>query len=167
MTTDMGSMRIEAGHPAVRFERLLPAPPAEVWPALTEPDRIARWLCPVRSGRIEPGGAFELAMGDGPDQIVSCRVTAYRPPALLTFTWDYPGGPASVVRIELRPDPAGTLMLFDHDALGRTGAGYAAGWHAHLDALTDEVAGSPPQSSWEERFERLLPAYQELAAALA
>jgi uncharacterized protein YndB with AHSA1/START domain len=167
VTADMGVLRMEAGRPAVRFERLLPGTPEEVWSALTDPERIGRWLATVGSGRIEPAGSFELLMGDGPDGVVSCRVTAFRPPALLAFTWDYPGGPPSVVRIELRPGAAGTLLVFDHAGLAGPGAGYAAGWHAHLDALAGEVRGSAPELSWEERFENLLPAYRELASALS
>src|SRR4026209_686774 len=47
--------------------------------------------------------------------------------------------------------------------LGRAaGTGYAAGWHAHLDAL----AGSIELGSWQQRFEELLPDYRSQADEL-
>mgnify|MGYP002779413394 CR=1 FL=1 len=41
---------------AVVARRPYPAPAADVWAALTEPDRLRRWFLPV-SGDLRPGGA--------------------------------------------------------------------------------------------------------------
>jgi hypothetical protein len=54
----------------------------------------------------------------------------------------------------------------EHVALGIDhAAGYAAGWHAHLDALRDELEGG--SGSWDERFADVLPSYRQAAEQLA
>jgi len=48
MTTSLqGALRPDADCLAVRFERRYPATPAEVWNAVTQPERITRWLAPT------------------------------------------------------------------------------------------------------------------------
>lgn len=60
-------------------------------------------------------------------------------------------------------EAGGTLLVLDHRRLDADAApGYAAGWHAHLDAL-EELFGSTT-SDWYARYQTLRPHYAALAA---
>ena len=49
------------GGVTVRFERSYRTTPADLWSAVTDPERLARWLGPVY---LRAGGRYELRMGD-------------------------------------------------------------------------------------------------------
>ena len=79
----------------------------------------------------------------------------------------FPGEAESIVRFELSPQEAGTLLVVDHRLLGGDHAtGYAAGWHAHLDRLDDLLSGRPGRS-WDERFSAVLPHYRQQVVSLS
>ena len=156
--TEAGVLRPDGRRLAVRFERTYAAPIDEVWDALTSPERLARWLAP---GRIDE--VVELDFGDG--GIVTGKVLQLREPSLLEFEWHFADETESVVRFELSADGEETRVVLDHRALdARHAPGYAAGWHAHLDGLRDEVGGG--SGSWDERFRAVLPLYQEQERSL-
>ena len=162
MTDESGTIRADGDRFAVRFERRYPAGPAELWASLTEPERLRRWLAEVVDGRLEPAGEFTFRWdGDG-SQTARCRVRLFEPPKALELTWSFTGEPDSVLRLELSPDGAGTLLVLDHRLLppGQA-AGYGAGWQAYLDAL-----GELDLASWDARFAEFLPGYREQLAAL-
>ena len=79
---------------AVAARRAYPAPPAAVWAALTEPDRLRRCFLPV-SGDLRPGGAFQ-AEGNAGGVVRACD-----PPRALEVTW---GDERSVVSLALADD---------------------------------------------------------------
>ena len=161
--TEMGTLRADASRRAVRFERSFAAAPEEVWSALTESDRVERWLAPAV---LEPrrGGLVEIVFDE--EQTVTGVVLTWEPPRLLEYEWRFPGEPESIVRFALSPQVGGTLLVLDHRLLGSEHAtGYAAGWHAHLDRLDDLLSGRPCQS-WDERFSALLPHYREQVVSL-
>jgi uncharacterized protein len=84
---------------------------------------------------------------------------------VLEYTWRSPGEIESIVRFELEPHGDGTRLVLDHRQLGRAaGAGYGAGWHAHLEGLTAFLAGDAADA-WENRYRAARPAYDEQAAA--
>ena len=76
---------------AVRIRRTYDAAIADVWDALTDPDRMKRWFLPV-SGDLRVGGTFQLEGNAGGD-ILRCE-----PPRLLQVTF---GGPTSLVELRL------------------------------------------------------------------
>lgn len=152
-------IRAEGQHRAIRLERVYDAAPAEVWTAITTSGQIERWLAEVRAGVIEPGETFELEMCDEPLEIAHCRVRTWQPERVLELDWDYPGELASRLRLELIPDEAGTRLVLDHAGV-ESGSDYAAGWHAHLDLL-GALVENRELPSWQERFDALLPAYQQ------
>jgi uncharacterized protein YndB with AHSA1/START domain len=158
-----GVLRNDGDRVAVRFERDLPASPAEVWAALTEPTLLVRWLARAEV-ELEVGGVVSLRFDDG--AMEGGRILALDPPRLLEYEWNHTGEPPSVVRFELAPTAAGTRLVLDHRLLGsETGPGYGAGWQAHLEALDAVLAGGDP-GDWWRRFETLRPTYEAQAAAL-
>lgn len=156
-----GLLRAEGERAGVRFERRYDAAPEEVWSALTEPERLTRWLANVAELELRVGGRFALVwQEDG--QRTDGTVLALEPGRLLELGWTYPDEPDSAVRFELTADGNGTVLVLDHRGLPPAAiAGYGAGWHSHLDSLESHLAGG--EADWSARFEELGPAYEESA----
>jgi uncharacterized protein YndB with AHSA1/START domain len=162
-----GKLRAEGDRAGVRFERRYDFAPEEVWSALTEPDRLQRWLADVAEIDLRVGGRFVLRWNESDGAHVDDgKVRALEPGRLLELDWTYPGEPDSVARFELRPDGDGTVLVLDHRGLPPAAiAGYGAGWHSHLDSLEAHLAGR--EADWSARFEELGPAYEQQAAAFS
>jgi uncharacterized protein YndB with AHSA1/START domain len=150
--TDRGEFTPEG----IRFERQLPAPPGEIWEAITGPDRLAEWLERTDLAR-RVGGSVTVHFEGSP---VTGKVQVWEPPSVLEYTWVISGEIESVVRFELEPDNGGTRLRLFHRALpADQAAGYAPGWHAYLDRLAAMIQGKP-LPDWESRFVALRPEYQ-------
>ena len=95
-----GLLRTEGDRRGVRFERRYDATPAEIWSALTEPERMRRWLANVAELEPRPGGRFLLRWNaDETDG----TILAFEPGRLLELQWPYPGEPDSVARFDCGP----------------------------------------------------------------
>jgi uncharacterized protein YndB with AHSA1/START domain len=148
----------------VRFERRYEATPEELWSALTEPERLTRWLANVAELELRPGGRFLLVWQEDGQQ-TDGTVLDLEPGRVLELGWTYPDEPESAVRFELRADGDGTVLVLDHRGLPpRAIAGYGAGWHSHLDSLDAHLAGG--SADWSARFQELGPAYEQQAEAV-
>ena len=160
-TTLQGALRPDADRLAVRFERRYPATPADVWSAITDTERIGRWLAPAT---LLEDGHYRLDFDNG--QQTTGAVEVCDAPHALVVTWEFPGEPASRVSVEIRPDGDGALLVLDHTRLPQgQGAGYGAGWEAHLATLEAQLSGTTAPD-WDERFGALLPAYRAALAGL-
>jgi uncharacterized protein YndB with AHSA1/START domain len=132
---------------AVTLRRTYAAEVDDVWHAVTDPERLARWFAPV-SGDLREGGAFQVE-GNAGGEIRECRA-----PSALTVTW---GTPASIVRVSLAAAGGGTTLELEHTvpaAFARSGAGalyVGPGWDVALIGLAlwlrGEVVGDPV--AWE------------------
>jgi uncharacterized protein YndB with AHSA1/START domain len=161
-----GVLRIDGERRGVRFERRYDATPAEVWSALTEPERLGRWLAAAELD-LRVGGDYVLRFSEEDEsQVTRGKVLALEPERLLELSWLYPGENDTVVRFELRPDGDGTILVLDHRGLpAETAPGYGGGWHAHLDALEAQLgAGGKPD--WWGRYRELAPLYEAQETAL-
>lgn len=123
---------------SVRIRRSYRADAADLWDALTNPERIRRWFMPL-SGDLRPGGSFQLEGNAGGD-ILECEA-----PRRLRVTF---GGPTSFV--ELRLDPEGgdrTTLELLHTVpieMAQSGAGalyVGPGWDGGFVALELHLAG--------------------------
>jgi uncharacterized protein YndB with AHSA1/START domain len=135
--TDTGThTKLEDGRHQIRFERRLSHPIDRVWAAITEPDQIEAWLA---RAELEPreGGRVRLEwLNTGDDEVIARgAVTAIDPPRRLELDTDAHG----VLTWELEPDGDATdltltvvLAMPDEHVTKNI-----AGWHVHLDFLTD------------------------------
>ncbi|MDQ3896829.1 MAG: SRPBCC family protein, partial [Actinomycetota bacterium] len=101
--------REHGGRPAraVVATRTYPAAMADVWDALTNPERIPRWFLPV-SGDLRLGGRYQLEGNAGGE------ITACEPPRHLALTWEF-GGTTSWVDLRLADDRSGgTALRLEH-----------------------------------------------------
>lgn len=122
---------------SVLLRRTYPAPLADVWDALADPDRLKRWFLPI-SGDLRVGGSFQLK-GNAGGEILACA-----PPRLLKVTF---GGPTSIVELRLAPDRAATTFEFEHTVpieIAGSGAGslyVGPGWDGAVMGLALYLAG--------------------------
>jgi len=125
---------------------------ADLWDALTNPDRLPRWFAPV-TGTLEAGGQYQVE-GNASGVIESCDE-----PNSFALTWVY-GGSTSWVRLTLRPADEATELELAHEAPafppfwkefgpGATGLG----WELSLLFLMDYVAtGAEAEPDAENEF---------------
>jgi uncharacterized protein YndB with AHSA1/START domain len=156
MTSDLIAERLERG---LRFERRLAHPPERVWRALVDPAELARWLAERVEMDAREGGAVLFRWSD--TEVARGTIRRFVPPELLEYTWREDDA-ASVVRFELRPDGAGTLLILTHREIDSL-AGLGAGWHAHLDILEGVLDGRSVE--WQERWDAIKPAYDAAFAS--
>ena len=152
--------RLPDGRRAVRFERRYAASADDLWSALTEPDRLARWLDPV-TGDLSVGGTVTVHVddGDGSFQVAECA-----PPHRLVVRWVHAPDRVSEVTASVAADGTGSRLVLEHTLLAAaSAAGYAAGWHWHLRALDAVLRGQQPES-WSS-FDALYAEYERAAGA--
>lgn len=151
----------------IRFERLLPGPIERVWSYLTESEKRGKWLA---TGKMElrVGGKVELNfyhpnLSEEDDPIpekykhheegssMTGEITRIDPPRLLSYTWGEESGSDSEVTFELTPKGEKVLLVLTHRNLGDNREvliGVGAGWHTHLDILSDNLQGNAPKGFW-------------------
>jgi uncharacterized protein YndB with AHSA1/START domain len=121
----------------LRFNRRLAHPPEKVWRAVIEPEHRDSWFPQHIEGEWRVGARLKFLSEYGD---FDGEVLAYQPPSLVEFAWG-----TDVIRLEIKPDGAGTLLtLTDTFAEHGKAARDAAGWHVCLDALEAELAGAAP-----------------------
>jgi len=93
---------------SVRREVVLPVTPEELWPALTEAERLSEWFAPDVDIDARPGGAAVFRWEDGARRAVIEEVEA---PRRLSFRWsdadadaDGHGGEVERSRVEFTLD---------------------------------------------------------------
>ena len=83
---------------------VFPASPAEVWEALTEPERLEEWFANEVSLDAQPGGEGVFRWDDGDERRAVVR--ELEPEERLVLDWDDGGS----VAIELEPVVDGTVV---------------------------------------------------------
>lgn len=114
--------------------RTYPASQADLWDALTNPERIPRWFLPV-SGELKAGGRYQLH-GNAGGTVERCAE-----PESFAVTWEF-GGTVSWLRVTLVPDGRRTTLELAHEApvdpgmWGQFGPGaVGVGWDLALIGL--------------------------------
>ena len=157
-----GRLTIDGDRAVLSFERRLPFPVEAVWSAITDPAERREWFGETA---IEPreGGAIDM-VATGPPlpperKRMTGRILVWDPPHVFEHEWSQPIVEDGVVRYELSPDGAGTLLKFTHRGLGvHNAGGFIGGTHAYLDRLHAYLAGQP-LPDWLQRKEEVGPVY--------
>jgi len=159
-TRIVGSLRSADGKGTVRMEDRYDTDIDDLWSALTDPRRLARWIGEVQ-GDLRLGGEFRARFTSSWEG--AGRVDACEPPRRLLLTMS-PGQPDETV-IEAQLAAAGdqTILVIEERGLPLDElAAYGAGWQAHVEDLAAHVAGREP-ADWRSRWTELTPPYQDLA----
>ena len=160
----LGRLRSADGRGVVRVEDRLDAGIDDVWSALTDPARLARWYGDVE-GDLRQGGEYRAHLhasgwaGTG-------RIEACEPPRrLLLVTRQVDASDEGVVEVTLAADGQQTMVVWEERGMPvEYLAGYGAGIQVHVEDLAAHVAGRE-RCDAEARFGQLFPAYLELAAS--
>jgi uncharacterized protein YndB with AHSA1/START domain len=170
-TRILGSLRSEEGKGVVRVEDRYDTNIDDLWSAITDPGRLARWFGQV-NGDLRLGGQFHLDLG--PDGERNGRVEACEPPKRLRVTmresdesWRKGHGAPpfdATVEAALTTDGDQTILVIKVQGmpLDRI-AFYGAGWQIHAENLAHYVAGRD-RGDTGARWDELVPPYQDLAA---
>ena len=155
------------GATALRFERRYDYPIDDVWEAITDTERLGRWMFPMTFER-HAGGTLSVDLGEL--GTVVGRVLVWDEPHHLEYEWQEPAGVGETpdatwhIRFSLRPDGDATILVFEHLLPDARRPEFAAGWHWYLDRLGALLSGNPPaQVETDEAFDELLAGYREAA----
>lgn len=149
---EVGSRAVAAGEAGtVLLRRTYDAEIADVWDAVTSPERIGRWFLPV-TGEFKLGGQYQLE-GNAGGEILECIS-----PERLRVSWLY-GPDPGFSEVEVRLAAAGpdrTVLELEHVAVvpeefwGRFGPGATGvGWDLGLFGLARHLAGGELGKDWE------------------
>jgi uncharacterized protein YndB with AHSA1/START domain len=129
----------------------------DLWAAVTEPQRLKRWLAEV-SGDLRVGGTFAArftSSWEGPGRVDVCD----RPHRLLLTM--QPGTDEEMeIEALLTAEAEGTRLVVEERGFPPGVApDHGAGWQAHLEDLRAYLEGRPPEP-WQPRWQELRPAYR-------
>ena len=171
-TRVLGSLRAADGAGVVRIEDRYDTDVDDLWAALTDPGRLARWYGQVE-GDLRPGGEFRLQV-ESADLDATGRVEACDPPQRLLVTnretdESYLRGKGvppydEAIEAKLTADGDQTILVIEVRGMPLNKiAFYGTGWQIHAEDLAAYLAGRKCGGA-EARWAELVPAYQELAA---
>lgn len=151
-THEVRNVEIE-GRPgkAVVLSRVYDTDAADLWDALTRPERLARSFLPV-TGDLRVGGRYQFT-GNAGGTITECD-----PHRRIAATWEFGGG-VSWVLLTLAPEDAGTRLTLEHSAevnpmwpqygAGAVGIGWDLAFMGFGLHLAHPDAGRPEQAAVE------------------
>jgi uncharacterized protein YndB with AHSA1/START domain len=168
----LGRLRSADGTGIVRIEDRYDTDIGDLWSALTDPGRLARWHGQVE-GDLRPGGEFRVYL-QADDVESTGRVEACEPPRRLLVTTretdeSYRKGQGvppfdEVTEVTLATDSDRTILVIEVRGLPLDKiAFYGAGWQIHAENLAAYLAGRE-RGDTEARWDELIPPYQDLAA---
>jgi uncharacterized protein YndB with AHSA1/START domain len=161
-TRILGTLQSADGKGVVHIEARFEADIDDLWAALTDPGRLARWYGQVE-GNLRPGGEFRarvIASGwEGTGRVDACE-----PPRRLLVTSKEADEPdEEVIEATLTADGGQTILILDQRGLPLDQlAAYGAGLQVHVEDLAAHIAGRERVA--EARWAELLTPYQDLAA---
>jgi len=162
MTRVLGTMRrIDDKHGAVRVEDVYDTDLADLWSAVTEPDRLARWIATV-DGDLRVGGIIQArftSSWEGPGRIDVCDA-----PHRLVVTMQPGTDDEAVIEAVLVADGERTRLVVEERGLPLDVLySHGAGWQAHMEDLARYIAGG--DSEWKARWQELTPTYRALTVS--
>jgi uncharacterized protein YndB with AHSA1/START domain len=158
----LGSLRVADGKGIVRIEDRFDTDIADLWSALTDPQRLARWLGEVE-GDLRPGGEFRahfFASGwEGTGRVEVCEP----PHRLLVLTKDADEPDDGAIEATLTADGEQTILVIEEPVPADLLAEYGAGIQVHVEDLAAHIAGRGPCDA-KARWDELISGYRDLAA---
>ena len=173
-TRILGSLRSADGKGVVRIEDRYDTAINDLWAALTDPHRLARWYGQVE-GDLRPSGEFRTYVEA--DDIESIgRVDACEPPRRLLVTSretdeSYRKGHGvppfdQVTEVTLTASSDQTILVLEVRGMPVDKiAFYGAGWQIQAENLAAYLAGRE-RGDTEARWGEIVPPYQDLAASM-
>ncbi len=157
----LGRLRTANGIGIVRIEACLDTDIDDLWSALTETDRLARWLGKVKE-ELRIGGEFRATF-DGSGWHGTGRVQTCEPPRRLQVeTKDADEPNESVIEVTLSADGDKTSLVWEErGVLVGLLPEYGAGVQIQVEDLAEHLAGRP-RSDAKAKWDVLIPGYRDL-----
>lgn len=171
MTTQIsprGTRQDHDGRTFIEFTRTFAAPIADVWAAVTEPDRLARWIGGWTGDPAEGEVQFRMGFeGDDatPERMVIEDCEAPRRLRLTsTVLTDEPEQQQWHFRLDLSETDGVTTLVFAQDVPDAALAeGVGPGWDYYLDRLVAaETGGDPATVAWDDYYPALKEHYRAM-----
>jgi uncharacterized protein YndB with AHSA1/START domain len=161
----VGTLRTADGKGVVRMEDRFDTDIDDLWSALTDPGRLARWLGEFE-GDLRLGGEFRARFfasgweGTG-------RVDACEPPRhLLVTTSQDRQAEEHAIEATLTADGDHAILILEERGMPvNLLAAYGAGIQVHIEDLAAHIAGQE-RCDADARWQELQPAYEALASKL-
>ena len=162
----LGSLGSAEGKGVVRIEDRFDTDIEDVWSALTDPSRLARWYGEVE-GDLRLGGEYRarlFASGwEGTGRVEACEP----PQRLLVRIQDADEPGENVIEAMLTADGDDTIVVWEERGMPlELLSAYGAGVQIHVEDLADHLAGRERRDDTKARWDELHPAYRDLAAKL-
>jgi uncharacterized protein YndB with AHSA1/START domain len=154
------------GRQRLEFRRSWPDPIDDIWAALTEPDRLARWIGTYDGERaVGARGTFTMTHEEAVDGYAGEPMTIVEcdPPRRLVVEWVQAGSENWRVDLDLASEGGRTVLRFVQVfAADADVTDFALGWHWYLDKFGAEVGGGEPPAGWDAFLAETGPAYGRL-----
>ncbi|MGD0699137.1 MAG: SRPBCC family protein [Trebonia sp.] len=163
----LGALRSQDGKGAVTVQDRFDTDIDDLWSAITDPARLARWLGEVE-GDLRAGGEFRAHFSLASGWEGTGRVEACEPPRRLLLRTRQPGQTDEhFIEATLTADGDQTILVWEERGMPvRLLAPYGAGIQAQVEDLGAYIAGQQG-SDFGTRWSELHPGYEELAAGVA
>jgi uncharacterized protein YndB with AHSA1/START domain len=159
----LGTLHYVDGRGTVRMEDVYDTTIDDLWSAIVEPDRLARWLAEV-SGEPQVGGELRMSFTSG--WIGTGRVDVCEAPHHLRIELDPEADQPMAIEAWLTAEGGKTRLVIEDSGFTREDLpGHGAGWQAHVEDLRTYLSGQVP-GDWAPRWRELIPAYERLSAEL-
>ena len=160
MSHIIGTMRrLDDRRGAVRVEDIYDTDIADLWSALTQPDRLARWIAEVE-GDLRVGGTIRASFTsswEGRGRIDVCTA-----PTHLVLTMEPGTADEAVIEAVLAREGDATRLVIEERGLPLDVLHlHGAGWQSHAEDLGHHLTGG--DSQWKVRWEELSPSYEAMA----
>jgi uncharacterized protein YndB with AHSA1/START domain len=158
----LGSLRSAGGKGVVHMEDRFDTDIGDLWSALTDPRRLARWLGEVE-GDLRLGGKYRFRFFASGSEGTG-RVEACEPPRRLVLTMALGQPDEDVIEATLTADGGQTILVWEERGMALDLlAAYGAGVQIHVEDLAAYLAGRDRVDA-ATRWGELQLAYQDLAA---
>lgn len=145
------------GRTFVEFTRTFKAPIEHVWAAVTESDRLARWIGGWTGDPADGSVLFRMGFEGDDATAERMQIDQCEPPRVLRLTSSAPADDPEQewkFRITLTEDAGVTTLLFAQDVPDPAMAeGVGPGWDYYLDRLVvAEGGGDPATVNWDDYY---------------
>jgi uncharacterized protein YndB with AHSA1/START domain len=151
--TPTGTIELRDGQHVLVQTREFKAPIEDVWAAVTEPERLARWIGSW-TGDPESGSVLFRMLFEGEEHAgETMEIRVCEPPQRLHLT-SHAGDDVWLLELDLTHADGVTTLTFSQPGVTKEQAvGVGPGWDYYLDRLVDaETGGDPSLRDWERDY---------------
>jgi uncharacterized protein YndB with AHSA1/START domain len=142
--TQLGTITHQDGQYVLTQTREFRAPIEDVWAAVTEPERLARWIGTWEGDPAEGSVDFRMTFEGDDHAAEAMEIRVCEPPRRLHLT-SRVGEEVWFLELDLTHADGVTTLTFTQPGVTRENAGgVGPGWDYYLDRLVDVETGADP-----------------------